>query len=141
MVLPGYIKHNNFWTKSSLMPFSRKKIVLIKYLHFVRIKLNFVIYIIHIPIYIHQHNHWHFRWPEFSRIKTKCTILSLYGKMLVRESPYSGIFYCKSIAVCLGELLFVFTIEGFSLKLMVWWYKGYFPIHVVRWSRIWWHYF
>ena len=32
-----------------------------------------------------------FRWPFFCRIRTESTILSLYGKIRVREYPYSDI--------------------------------------------------
>ena len=32
-------------------------------------------------------------WPVFSRITTKSTILSLYGRIWVGENPYSRKFY------------------------------------------------
>ena len=38
-----------------------------------------------------------FLWAVFSRISTGSTILSLYGKMRVRENPYSSIFYAVLI--------------------------------------------
>ena len=38
-----------------------------------------------------------FLWPIFFRIRTESWILSLYGKMRVRENPYSGIFYVVSL--------------------------------------------
>ena len=34
-----------------------------------------------------------FQWHIFSRISTKSTILSLYGRIRVSENPYSRIFY------------------------------------------------
>ena len=38
-----------------------------------------------------------FHWPEFFRITTESTILSLYGRIQVSEKPYSRIFYAVYI--------------------------------------------
>ena len=45
-----------------------------------------------------------FLWPAFSRIRIESTIMSLYGKIRVRENPYSDIFY----AVSYKRIFFVF---------------------------------
>ena len=37
-----------------------------------------------------------FHWPVFSRIRTKSTTLSIYGRIRVSESLYSRIFYAVS---------------------------------------------
>ena len=43
-----------------------------------------------------------FLWPAFSRIRKESEILTLYGKMQVKEDPYSSIIYA---AKCINPLM------------------------------------
>ena len=56
-----------------------------------------------------------FRWPVFSRIKTKSTILSLHRRIRVRENPHFRIFYAVFWLSVVGETDSFFVWGGWFL--------------------------